>query len=195
MVAGPTSKEMILGLGLFSTSITLYSIYCMLIKVMMSTYLLSVSELNYYIAIILVIKFYMLARYQKIDVLSIPKTAQFDLLLRCVFGVLSDVLLFVAFEFTSFSKAFSLFFTSTLLAPFLGRAILGEPIKKWDIIAISMGFGGMLMLVNPLKATEPSSDISEEGKSPYSDLIGCGIAVAAAVNGALAITYIRKLAD
>lgn len=75
MVAGPTSKEMILGLGLFSTSITLYSIYCMLIKVMMSTYLLSVSELNYYIAIILVIKFYMLARYQKIDVLSIPKTA------------------------------------------------------------------------------------------------------------------------
>ena len=75
VAAGPTSKEMILGLGLFSTSITLYSIYCMLIKVMMSTYLLSVSELNYYIAIILVIKFYMLARYQKIDVLSIPKTA------------------------------------------------------------------------------------------------------------------------
>ena len=75
VAAGPTSKEMILGLGLFSTSITLYSIYCMLIKVMMSTYLLSVSELNYYIAIILVIKFYMLARYQRIDVLSIPKTA------------------------------------------------------------------------------------------------------------------------
>ena len=66
---------------------------------------------------------------------------------RCIFGVLSDVLLFAAFEFTSFSKAFSLFFINTLMAPFLGQAILGEPIKKWDIIGILCGFGGMLMLV------------------------------------------------
>jgi len=79
--------------------------------------------------------------------LNVPKNAQFDLLLRCAFGVLSDILLFVAFEFTSFSKAFALFFTNTLMAPFLGRAILGEPIKLWDIIAILCGFGGLLMLV------------------------------------------------
>lgn len=119
--------------------------------------------------------------------------------MRCVFGVLSDVLLFVAFDFTSFSKAFALFFTSTLLAPFLGRAILGEPIKKWDIIAIVCGFCGMLLLVNPLKAESVDVGIDDsiiDGTTSKSrDLIGCGIGVLSAVNGALAIIYIRKLAS
>ena len=91
--------------------------------------------------------FYLLAKLQRVDIFNIPKNAQFDLLLRCIFGVLSDVLLFVAFEFTSFSKAFALFFTNTLMAPFLSLAILGEPVKMWDIIAIVLGFCGMLMLI------------------------------------------------
>ena len=138
---------MLLGLGLFSFSIALYSVYCMFIKIAMSTYQLSVPEINYYCALWLVVMFYIFARQQKLDIFNVPKEAQRDLLFRCIFGVLSDVLLFVAFEFTSFSKAFSLFFVNTLMAPFLGRAILGEPIKKWDIIGILCGFGGMLMLV------------------------------------------------
>lgn len=54
---------MIFGLGLFSFSIALYSVYCMCIKIMLSTFQLTVPELNYYIAIFLVIKFYLLARY------------------------------------------------------------------------------------------------------------------------------------
>ena len=70
--------------------------------------------------------FYAFAKMQKVDIFNIPKEAQIDLLFRCIFGVLSDVLLFAAFEFTSFSKAFALFFTNTLMAPFLGKAILGE---------------------------------------------------------------------
>ena len=116
-------------------------------------------------------------------------------------GVLSDVLLFVAFEFTSFSKAFALFFTSTLIAPFLGRAILGEAIKKWDIIAIMLGFGGMLMLVNPFGSSEDpatttvEADTEMEEGGKMRDLIGCGIAVLAATNAALAIIYVRKLSD
>ena len=60
---GPTPGEMLLGLGLFSFSITLYSVYCMLIKIFLAQYNFTVPELNYYIAILLVIKFYMLARY------------------------------------------------------------------------------------------------------------------------------------
>ena len=140
---------MILGLGLFTFSIGLYSVYCMLIKIMLTSYSLTVPELTYYISLVLVVMFYLFARQQKVDILNIPKEAQKDLLLRCIFGVLSDVSLFIAFEFTSFSKAFCLFFTNTLMAPFLGKAILGEPIKKWDIVAIVCGFAGMLMLVHP----------------------------------------------
>ena len=147
----PTPREMMLGLGLFSLSIGLYSVYCMLIKVMLTEFHLSVPEVNYYISLCLVALFYIFVRQQKVDIFSVPKSAQKDLILRCIFGVLSDVLLFAAFEFTSFSKAFCLFFTNTLMAPFLGKAILGEPIKKWDIIGIICGFGGMLMLIQPFK--------------------------------------------
>ena len=148
-----------------------------------------------------------------------PKGAQVDLLLRCTTGVLSDILLFVAFEMTSFSKAFSIFFTNTLMAPFLSFMILGEPIKKWDIIGILVGFGGMLMLIRPFKdptstelgdgsidATVTSSlttsaaplgeEVSQSDNSPLNkDLLGCGISFLAAVNAAIAIIYIRKLAD
>ena len=125
----------------------MYSIYCMLIKIMLSTYRLSVPECSYYIATMLVIMFYFLSRCASVDIFKIPKDAQWDLLLRCMWGILSDVLLFVAFEFTSFSKAFCIFFTNTLMAPFLSYCILGEPVKKWDIIAVICGFVGMLMLV------------------------------------------------
>ena len=39
--------------------------------------------------------------------------------------------------------------TSTLMSPFFARVILGERIKKWDIISIMFGFSGMLILVHP----------------------------------------------
>ena len=200
--AGPSTKEMILGLGLFSFSIALYSIYCMLIKIMLSSYKLSVPEINYYISLFLVLMFYAFAKQQRVEIFNVPKEAQKDLLLRCIFGVLSDVLLFVAFEKTSFSKAFCLFFTNTLMAPFLGKAILGEPIKKWDVIGILCGFGGMLMLVQPFSSQdvavteiESESDAATASIAKNEDLLGCGISLTAALCAALAIIYIKKLAN
>ena len=58
----PSTKDMILGLGLFSFSIALYSVYCMLIKIVLGSYVLSVPELTYYISLILVVMFYFFAR-------------------------------------------------------------------------------------------------------------------------------------
>ena len=69
----------------------------MLIKIMLSTYHLSVPEVSYYIAVFLVLMFYTFARSQRVDIFGVPKDAQWDLLIRCLFGVLSDVLLFIAF--------------------------------------------------------------------------------------------------
>lgn len=153
---------MLIGLGLFSLSISLYSVYCMLIKIMLTSYQLSVPEINYYISLFLVVMFYLFAKQQHVDIFNVPKAAQKDLLLRCVFGVLSDVLLFVAFEKTSFSKAFCLFFTNTLMAPFLGRAMLGEVVKKWDVIGILCGFAGMLLLIQPFKEMRVSDQSHED---------------------------------
>ena len=72
-------------------------------------------------------------------------------MMRCIAGVLADVLLFAAYEFTTFSKAFCIFRTSTLMAPFLSYFILGEPVRRWDIIGVMVGFVGMLMLIRPFQ--------------------------------------------
>ncbi len=58
----PSSKEMCLGLSLFSFSIALYSVYCMLIKVMLTSYNLTVPELTFYISLFLIVMFYLFAR-------------------------------------------------------------------------------------------------------------------------------------
>lgn len=41
--------------------------------------------------------------------------------------------------------------TNTLIAPFLASWMLKEPVKKWDLIGIILGFNGMLCLVQPWK--------------------------------------------
>ena len=44
------------------------------------------------------------------------------------------------------------------MAPFLGKAILGEEVKTWDIIGILCGFSGMLMLVHPFDTLRENAD-------------------------------------
>ena len=58
----PSRREMLLGLGLFTFSIALYSVYCMLIKILLTSYQISVPEVNYYISLFLVIMFYAFAK-------------------------------------------------------------------------------------------------------------------------------------
>ena len=72
------------------------------------------------------------------------------------------------------------------MCPFLARCILKEPIKTWDIIAVSVGFIGTLMLVQPFAKSDQESG---------SDLIGCLIGLLSAVFAALAVVYLRKLAE
>lgn len=65
---------------------------------------------------------------------------------------MSDVLLYMAFEYTDYSKAFCLFFTNTLMIPFLAKCLLKEQIKLIDIVALVFGFTGMILMVQPYKA-------------------------------------------
>jgi drug/metabolite transporter (DMT)-like permease len=76
--------------------------------------------------------------------------------------------------------------TGSLLIPFLADKMLGEAIKKWDIIGILLGFIGMICL------TRPWASANEESKN---DLIGCFFGCLAATTMALAMVYTRKLAS
>ena len=55
--------EITKGLVLFSTSIALYSVYTLMIKVMMQKYTLNVPELTYYVSVIMVLTLYLFSKY------------------------------------------------------------------------------------------------------------------------------------
>ena len=62
--AAPSTHELAMGLGLFTLSVTIYTVYCMLIKMMMGAFQLTVPEITYYVSLHLVIIFYFFARQQ-----------------------------------------------------------------------------------------------------------------------------------
>ena len=71
---------------------------------------------------------------------------------------LSDILLYMAFGYTNYSKAICIFFTNTLMLPFFARCILKEQIRKGDIIGICFGFAGMILIIQPYKSLGISDD-------------------------------------
>lgn len=182
----PSSGEVAKGLAIFTASITLFAIYSMLIKLILLWFGLSVPEITYTVGLVVLPIFYSLSKYYKLDLFAIAPADQKFLLFRCISGSLSDVLMFVAFSYTSYSKAFCFFFTNTLFSPFLARWIIKEQIKVWDIIGILFGFSGMLLLVQPWNS---------EKLNPTKDAIGCFIGVLSAICASLAIIWTRKLSS
>ena len=144
---------------LFSVSIALYSVYALMIKVMMQKFTMNAPELTYYVSLLMVVALCFSAKLYQQDIFNIAKGAQFDLFCRALWGFFSDILLFLAFKYTAYSKAFCLFFTCPLIAPFIARCLIGEKVKLWDIIAIILSFIGTVMLVQPFKETEEPKTI------------------------------------
>jgi drug/metabolite transporter (DMT)-like permease len=79
--------------------------------------------------------------------LDIPPEMYKPLFYRCLGGFFSEILLYMAFAQTQYSKAICIFFTNTLMIPFFAKCILGEKVIKWDLIAITIGFIGMILIV------------------------------------------------
>lgn len=124
----------------------------MLIKISTTNYGIGVPEITYNFGLVALPVCFLVTKLSGQDVMQIPSTeksphTQLYLVLRCLTGVASDVLMFLSFRYISYAKGFCFFFTYTLFAPFLARCILKEAIKAWDIIGISIGFTGMLFLM------------------------------------------------
>ena len=58
-----TIAEITKGLVLFSSSIALYSVYTLMIKVMMQKYTLNVPELTFFVSSIMVLTLYLFSKY------------------------------------------------------------------------------------------------------------------------------------
>lgn len=147
------------------------------------------------------------------------------LVVRIVCGFLADILLFLSFNFTSYSKALCIFFTNPLLIPFIAKCLLKDGIKKFDIIALLLGFTGVIMIIQPSQQkssaggepfginthmtvsrgsgsiiekgieTQPTENILDDTGSPLRDILGVLCATAAAFAGALAVVCNKKTAD
>ena len=82
-----------------------------------------------------------------VDLLDIDPSVYWPLTGRVFFGFCSDIFVFLAYSYISFSKTTCTFFTNTLMIPFFAACFLGEPIKFTDIIAIVAGFVGMILVI------------------------------------------------
>jgi len=90
---------------------------------------------------------FMSTKFYKQDLLDLDNSLYGSIVARFTMGFFSDILLFIAFTFTTYSKGICLFFTNTLMIPFFAACFLGEKIKKVDIVAILLSFVGMLLII------------------------------------------------
>lgn len=159
----------------------------------MTEYKLPAPELVYFSSIFGLVAFFINTRKVKQDVLTaVPADMRTVLFLRVLCGCLQDTLLYVAFMYTNYSKAYCIFFLNTIMIPFFASYFIKEPISKFDILGIVVGFTGMLLIIQPWKFAETDGDsVSHESK--MMDLVGIGIAIGSAVTGALAIVCIRLM--
>ena len=88
---------------------------------------------------------------------AIPEKMRGALLVRIIFGFFSDILLYMAFVYTSYSKAMCIFFLNTLMTPFFATCIIKEKLNKLDLIGILFGFFGMVLIIQPWR---DSNDVS-----------------------------------
>jgi drug/metabolite transporter (DMT)-like permease len=103
----------------------------------------------YYVSLIVLIGFYLSSKGN--DILNIPPNLYISIFMRILGGFFSDILLYIAFNYMSYSRGICIFFTNTLMIPIFARCILKEPILKIDAFGIAMGFAGMLLIVQPFK--------------------------------------------
>ena len=117
------------------------------------------------------------------DVIDLPSSWRKLCVLRAVFGSLALWAFFSSVKYTSISKANILFFTGPLYVPFLAYFFIGEQISKIDVLALLMGFIGIIMINNPFSEYDSSN----------SELFGGFIAALGGIFASFAWVVIRKM--
>jgi drug/metabolite transporter (DMT)-like permease len=147
-----TVTEVITGITLLLFSLTLFVVMTFLCKFVIVKFHLSAFEITYSFCAPLVPISFIGVKFiapKSVDVLEIPKNMFWPLVGRCITGFLTDVILFLAFTYTSYSKAFAINKTESLFSPFIAYFALGEAVRAVDILGIILSFGGMLLMLQP----------------------------------------------
>lgn len=94
-----------LGYFLILSAVISYGFANMMIKMQQVKYGMTAQEIMYYAFILLLPVFAILLRHFKQDLLNLPAEHRFLMMLRIACGCLMDIIVAIAFSFTSFSKA------------------------------------------------------------------------------------------
>ena len=89
---------------------------------------------------------------------------------RGVLGTLAILLAFIAFAHLPLADAIVLIFTSPLFVVGFSAAIAGEPVRSRQIIAIILGFAGVVIVAQPTFAQSPTGLIAGLGSGMCSGL-------------------------
>lgn len=145
------------------------------------------AEAFYYIGIQLWFYSMIVLQFSKKDVLAIKPELHKALVIRVLSTGMCNSMLYVAFQFTAYTKASCIFQMNSLFLPYFCGLINKDKILKWDVIGIIGGLVGMLLVVQPFKEHTAH-------KAFWEDLVGCMIAFLACLLCALGVVYVQKLA-
>lgn len=171
----------------------------------MEEFKITTQELMYYVSLIAMVLFFIQSKFMNdnnsadklrtVDIMKIPSGSIIAVISRGVMGFFSDVLTFLAYNWTSYSKTQAIFFTNTLMIPFFALCMLKEPLRKQDIIAIVISFAGMILIIQPFKAVDSHGNpVTDFWGNFKSELVGIIFALLGAVTGALAVIFNSKAA-
>lgn len=105
-----------------------YTAQCLAVKVVMLKYIITSQEILYYMSIVGAVCFYAYAYKQDLDLLGFPAKLRWVMFWRVLTGSVMDVVLYMAFRYTSYSKALCIFYTNSMMLPFFAHYLIHEPI-------------------------------------------------------------------
>ena len=181
----PSGKQLGVALALMVGSYLAFQLCNMVMKLNQELHEASGPETYYYMSLFKLPLFSLVLKLSKQDPLEVRPDMRIFVLLRVLAGGMTNCLLFIAFQFTAFSKATTILFTNSLLLPFFAYLLNKEPIQKSDVAGILLAFAGMLLVVQPFQAPTDNHW--------HHDLFGCSVAFLSSITYALAVVFIQKL--
>ena len=157
---------------------------------MLKKFHLTAFELSYqFMAPLVLISYIGIKRSapKETDFLDIPRNMFWPLVGRCTCGFLSDVTLYLAFTYTSYSKAFCIHKMESLFSPFIAYYSLGEAVRAADMIGIVLGFTGVVLMLQPWR--------KQEQATLESDIIGFSWALIGAIISACLFVFCRMISN
>lgn len=165
-------KGMLAAIGAFF----MLTVMNMFAKMLSDSY--HVAEIAFYRNLISTIPFLiMIFAFNKKEIMVINKN-KIGVVARAVLGTISLIITFAAFAAMPMADTTSFLFTASLIIPILGYFFLGERVGIFRIMAIIIGFAGVMIMINP---------------SGQTNLIGVGLALTAAMFHASLQTVLRFL--